>query len=50
MNIHSLDEIRDFQRSEEQMEKKNISMFTDERWNDNADAVTYAGKLVHPDR
>ena len=26
----------------EQMEKKNISMFTDERWNDNADAVTYA--------
>ena len=24
----------------EQMEKKNISMFTDERWNDNADAVT----------
>ena len=26
----------------EQMEKKNISRFTDERWNDNADAVTYA--------
>ena len=25
----------------EQMEKKNISMFTDERWNDNADAVSY---------
>ena len=26
----------------EQMEKKNISMFTDERWDDNAEAVTYA--------
>ena len=26
----------------EQMEKKNISMFTDERWNDNADAIKYA--------